>query len=277
MNRVVIAPIVAVLSMIAQLIFHVQIPDDVQAQIVTALIGLVSAGYTVYGVVKKKQVTEEIKIESIPYTNPHFSVVSIQSATPPELPYGVQMIGAPLEWPETKGAGIKVAIIDTGSPNHPDIKVTKAIDFGGSGDPNDKNGHGTHVAGIIAGNGKIKGVSPEVELYCLKVDTGNGLSTQAIANALQWCAQNKIDVVNMSLGGPTPDSSIEQACKACYDAGIVLVTAAGNWGRDFGVLYPAKYPTTVATAAVDIDKLPGLLSEKSWMLPPRESRYGQPG
>jgi len=188
------------------------------------------------------------------YTNPAYHVLRIQSEAPPEIPYGIQMVGAPLEWVETKGAGIKVAVIDTGSPNHPDIKVTNAISFVG-GSPLDERGHGTHVSSTIAANGKIKGVAPEVELYVLKVaKTSGGLDSAAIAKALYWCRDNGMDVVNMSLGGPAPDSGIAAACKACYDAGIVLVASAGNYGRDYGVLYPAKLPEVIATAAVDVNK-----------------------
>lgn len=135
------------------------------------------------------------------YETPGYAVVSAQAATPPELPYGVRMIGAPLEWSETRGAGIKVAVIDTGKPNHPDVKVAGAVSFSGA-PVDDVRGHGTHVAGIIAANGRIKGVAPEVELYCLQVARPEGgLSTDAIAKALYWCRDNGIDVVNMSLGG----------------------------------------------------------------------------
>lgn len=188
------------------------------------------------------------------WSSPGYVVVSIQTEAPPELPYGVQMIGAPLEWPETRGAGIKVAVIDTGKPNHPDVKVAGAVSFTGA-PVDDANGHGSHVAGIIAANGRIKGVAPEVELYSLQVaQPSGGLSTEAIAKALYWARDNGMDVVNMSLGGPQPYPELEAACKACYEAGIVLVGAAGNFGRDFGVLYPARYDTVIATAAVDIEK-----------------------
>lgn len=114
----------------------------------------------------------------------------------------------------------------------------------------------THVAGTVAANGKIKGVAPEVELYSLKVADASGrLSVKAIARALYWCRDNKVDVVNMSLGGPQDIQEIKAACQACYDSGIILVASAGNYGAEFGVLYPAKYPTTIAVAAVDIHKI----------------------
>ncbi len=184
-----------------------------------------------------------------------YTLLETSSEVPPEIPYGVQMIGAPLEWPETKGKGIKVAVIDTGAPTHPDIRVTQAIEFGDNYGTEDYQGHGTHVAGIIAANGKIKGVAPEVDLYCLKVlDRAGSIDTKALAKAIAWCADHQIDVANISIGGTVSDASIEAACQKAYDAGVVLVCSAGNLGRDYGVSYPARYKTTIATAAIDLNK-----------------------
>ncbi len=188
------------------------------------------------------------------WSTPVYEVISVQSQSPPELPYGVEMIGAPQQWSETTGEGIKVAVLDTGKPNHPDIKVAGAVSF--TDVPvEDVRGHATHVAGIIAANGKIKGVAPGVELYCLKVATSGGsISKEAIVRALRWCRENKIDVVNMSFGGPSPDAAVEAELKACYEAGIILVASAGNFGAEFGVSYPARYGTVIAVAAVDSEK-----------------------
>lgn len=181
-------------------------------------------------------------------------VISVQSQAPPEIPYGVEMVGAPLQWGETTGEGIKVAVLDTGKPNHPDIKVAGAVSFVDA-PVDDVSGHATHVAGIIAANGKIKGVAPGVELYCLKVATSGGsISKEAIVRALRWCRENRIDVVNMSFGGPSPDAAVEAELKACYEAGIVLVASAGNFGVEYGVIYPARYGTVIAVAAVDSEK-----------------------
>lgn len=191
------------------------------------------------------------------YRIPDYFVVQDAPAPPEEIPYGVKMIGAPLEWPETRGEGVKVAVLDTGAPQHPDIRLAGVFDATDTG-VYDRRGHGTHVCGTIAANGRIKGVAPGVQLYAVKVFEDSGpLKLNHLVKALRWCRANTIDIINMSFGGPSPmGSEVEAELKACHEAGIVIVCSAGNYGRDFGVLYPAKYPWNLAVAAVDIEKLP---------------------
>ena len=196
------------------------------------------------------------------FSLPRFDVLTISNTPPASIPYGVHMIGAPLEWPETEGEGVRVLVIDTGAPQHPDIKVAGQVDFTGEG-PEDVRGHATHVCGIIAANGKIKGVAPKVTLYTAKVfpRTG-GANRNAIVAALDWARANNMDVVNMSFGGPTSDALVETACQRCIDAGILLVAACGNFGNDFPHMYPAEYPSVLSVSAVDVDKLHGDFSSR---------------
>jgi subtilisin len=106
-----------------------------------------------------------------------FKVLDVRPSQKREvIDYGVEMVGAPLEWGETTGKGIKVGIIDTGIDiNHQDLKgrVKDYVNFSFSDrkDILDENGHGTHVAGIIAAernNVGIIGVAPEADLYIAK-------------------------------------------------------------------------------------------------------------
>lgn len=187
--------------------------------------------------------------------------------------YGVKMIGAQSEWKETRGKGIKVAVLDTGIDiNHPDLKdrVKGGVNFTTS-NPNDyldRQGHGTHCAGIIAAtlnNSGVVGVAPEVELYAVKVlgDDGSG-SLQWIVKGLDWCIKNGIHIVSISLGSPKGSTQLYETIKRAYDAGIVLIAAAGNEGEGVDTVgYPASYEEVISVAAVDINEQRGSFSSTS--------------
>jgi subtilisin len=173
------------------------------------------------------------------------------------------------------GDGIKVAIIDTGIDwNHPDLAANYkgGYDFANDdADPMDDNGHGTHVAGIVAAsdnNNGVIGVAPKAYLYAVKVLNSSGSGTEDdIAAGIQWCIDNGIQIISMSLGyryyslpwWPQP-LLVKQACDAAYNSGLLVVAAAGNDGsrsvRDT-VGYPARYDSVIAVGATDSsDKRP---------------------
>ncbi|MBV9268691.1 MAG: S8 family serine peptidase, partial [Acidobacteriaceae bacterium] len=154
------------------------------------------------------------------------------------------------------GSGIGVAVIDSGISDHQDLhggsgsRVVYSESFTG-GDSTDGFGHGEHVAGILAGNGSdsscaicdrhFVGVAPNVNLIDLQVldSTGAGTDSNVIAaidRAVQLKAQFNIRVINLSLGRPVYESyTVDPLCQAvesAWKAGIVVVTAAGNGGRD---------------------------------------------
>ena len=161
------------------------------------------------------------------------------------------------------GAGVGVAVIDSGVTNwHDDLthpgyssavrvkngqRVPAFVDFvNGRTAPYDDNGHGTHVSGIIAGNGADSlgvraGIAPSAHIVSLKVldDRGRGVISDVIA-ALDWVVANKaaynVRVVNLSVGAAVTESyktdPLTLAAKRAVDAGIVVVTAAGNLGKN---------------------------------------------
>ena len=190
--------------------------------------------------------------------------------TPPAetLPWGVDKIDADLVWDADRnlvldsgaiaGAGVTVAVVDTGIDlTHPDLAANiaggyNAIDPAKSA--NDDNGHGSHVAGTIAGVDNtvgVLGVAPRASLLAVKVldRRGSGYYSDII-EGIQWSVNNGAQVINMSLGGTYDSSALHSAVTAAVNAGVVVVAAAGNSGPgDNTVNYPAKYAEVIAVSA----------------------------
>ena len=178
-----------------------------------------------------------------------------------EIPWGVTKISAPSAWTFTEGAGIKVAVIDTGiNFNHEDLKDN----YGGGVNftyedtgAMDGHGHGTHVAGTIAAvrNSRgVAGVAPKAKLYAVKVLSSGGTGERsAVISGIEWAVKNKMDVINMSLGSTEPTEAQHKALKAAYDAGIIVTASAGNRGPDGAMSYPARFPETIAVAALGLN------------------------
>jgi serine protease AprX len=158
------------------------------------------------------------------------------------------------------GAGIGVAVIDSGVTQHDDLfadqgafatRVVYSQSFvPGDSSTADAYGHGTHVAGIVTSNGHdsiltyravYRGIAPEANIINLRVLDGNGAGTDsaviaAIQQAIALQSTYNIRVINLSVGRPVYESytldPLCQAVEAAWQAGIVVVTAAGNYGRD---------------------------------------------
>ena len=171
------------------------------------------------------------------------------------------------------GNNVTVAVIDSGIFKAPDFdgRIVKFVDFtqGGAAvvSPLDPFGHGTHVAGIIAGSeSEAPGLAPKVKLVGLRVLDAQGQgSTSNVIAAIQWATTNKaaykIDVINLSLGHPIEESAatdpLVQAVEGAVRAGIVVVVSAGNEGVDettglpsyAGILSPGNAPSAITVGA----------------------------
>ena len=177
------------------------------------------------------------------------------------------------------GTGIKVAVIDTGVDfNHPDLfgwgpdgKVIGGYNFIREDElPLDTNGHGTQVTGIIAADGQAIGVAPKAKILAYKVsEDGEGVSSELIIRAIEKAIEDGADIINISLGVNKTNAKIDRAVNIALEAGIFVVTAAGNDGpgletigspgRNFGsVTVGATYNnlTSSLVATLEVDEKP---------------------
>jgi subtilisin family serine protease len=175
--------------------------------------------------------------------------------------WGLQDIEAePVHLSNYTGKGVKIGVLDTGIDyKHPDLAANYkgGHDFiNNDDDPMDDNGHGTHVAGILAAarNGKgAVGVAPDADLYAVKVSDSNGKgSFSGLVEGINWAIENHMDIVTMSITGEGGSMALEKAVKMAYDDGLILVAAVGN-GEGEGVLYPAAYDDVIGVGSVDED------------------------
>lgn len=125
-------------------------------------------------------------------------------------------------------------------------------------DYTDRVGHGTHVAGIIAAFNNSIGVvavAPKAEIHAVKVLGDNGSGNHShIAQGINWCIENNIDIICMSLGSQIPNVAMHSAIQRAYERNITIVAAAGNDGdinKDDDIDYPARYPEVIAVGAVN--------------------------
>ena len=173
------------------------------------------------------------------------------------LPWSTVRMGALKAWSVAKGAGARVAVLDSGVQcSHPDLSPNCGQGYNvlePGTPPDDDRGHGTHVAGIIAGAlnwSGMAGMAPEATILPVKVldNTGSGKVSQVI-EGIEWAVRQKADIINLSLGAPEYSAAQGKAVKAARKAGILVVCAAGNFGGDVG--YPAAFEDSVAVTAVD--------------------------
>ena len=166
------------------------------------------------------------------------------------------------------GQGVGVAVVDTGIAELPDFsgRLRPGVDFTTENNPHlDSYGHGTFVAGLIAGDGSSSagvyvGEAPGADLVPVKVAGKSGSTTvSTLIRAMQWIKDNTTDnirVVNMSVGaipqGPTALNPLDQAVETLWQSGYVVVTSAGNNGASRGtVTSPGDDPLVITVGALD--------------------------
>ncbi|CAM3355834.1 S8 family serine peptidase [Kibdelosporangium persicum] len=173
------------------------------------------------------------------------------------LEHSVPQVGAPTAWKAGHtGAGTKVAVLDTGiDATHPDLAgaVADARDFTGGDNPDDRHGHGTHVASIVTGeHARYRGVAPDTRILNAKVMGDDGFGHEsAIIEGMQWAANQGADVVNMSISGDPSDGTdpLSQAVnRLTAETGTLFVVAAGNYGY---VGLPGAADAALTVGAVD--------------------------
>lgn len=184
--------------------------------------------------------------------------------------WDMPMIQAPKAWEKTRGAGVTIAVVDTGVAfedygdfaRSPELSQTTFVhpwDFTKSDEhPNDDNGHGTHVSGTLAqdwndGAG-VAGLAPDAAIMPVKVCLVTGCPGDMMAAGIRWAVDHGADVINMSLGGPTLPLVEREALTYAEQQGVVVVAATGNGSSFVGgssLDYPARADTVIAVGAVD--------------------------
>ncbi|SLJ90286.1 MULTISPECIES: S8 family peptidase [unclassified Paenibacillus] len=213
----------------------------------------------------------------IEHAEPNYYLQASFTPNDPFFPYqyNLQKINAPAAWDISQSnTSVKIAIIDTGVQlNHPELagKLLPGYDYVDYDNiPEDGNGHGTHVAGIaasITNNGVgIAGAAPLASIVPLRVLDNNGQGTTGnVGNGLVYAANNGIQVVNLSLGGPTGEAFLQAAVQYAWDRGAVIIAAAGNDNTSYPIV-PASYPNVIAVASTNPSDLKSNFSNYgSWV------------
>jgi subtilisin family serine protease len=220
----------------------------------------------------------------------------------PELPqqwalHGDRPMGVASAWARATAGAVTVAVVDTGVDlSHPDLApnlwtnpgevpgnridddgdgivddVHGANLLAGDGDPRDDNGHGTHVAGIVAARGSngigVAGVAWRARIMAVKVlDSRANGDMSAVARGVRYAVAHGARIVNVSLSGPRPGADIVAALDEARAAGVIVVAAAGNTGADLDVApaYPAALDAPNLVTVTSSDRRGALVPRASF-------------
>lgn len=234
--------------------------------------------------------------------NPGAKPAKTERAKPSDqTPWGIELIYNNSAITSTSGGlGVNVAVLDTGVlKDHLDLKnrISQCKDFTHlrfpirDGTCDDKNGHGTHISGIILADGGsdklgIYGVAPEAGLYAYKVcDNSGSCWADDIAMALRHAADNGANVINMSLGADTESSLIREATDYATKKDVLVAAAAGNDGPySASIDYPAANVQVLAVGAIDVNILVPDWSSRginsttqAYVVEEKDMEFGAPG
>ncbi len=194
--------------------------------------------------------------------------------TPAAYSIYAQVVHAPDVWAQgINGNGVAVAILDSGIAPVDDLmrpspRIVASVDLTPSPAAGDPGGHGTHVAGIVAGNGSDSaqgwmGIAPSANVVNVRViGTDGSTNTSTVIRGIEWVVQNRktynIRVMNLSLGGIAStsyrDDPLAAAVEIAWHSGIVVITAAGNEGPGAGtIMTPGTDPYVITVGALDDD------------------------
>lgn len=206
------------------------------------------------------------KADDVAFVEPNYLVWALDNPNDPGFgsQWGYTKAQFPTAWDVTQGNGnITVAVIDSGIDlDHPDFncavstgasKLTAGYNFVSSNNnPDDDNGHGTHVAGTVGActnNGTgVAGSAPNVRLMPLKVlnSSGSG-SYSSVADAIVYAADNGAKIINLSLGGPAYSTFLADAVDYAHAKGVLLIAASGNSNTE--LYYPSAFSRVMAVGS----------------------------
>ncbi len=160
---------------------------------------------------------------------------------------GMDIHAVKSRWPESKGQAVRIAVVDTGMPEH-DLLSQVVFGTNVTNEPDhDLHGHATSLCGVI------QAMAPEAEIVAVKTSTANGSSTmEAAIKGINWCTENDIQIISISWGSHYRWPPLNEAIQRAVDSGIVVVASAGN--DDGGpIQWPARYEPVVAVGSIRKD------------------------